>query len=94
MAQQSEKIESASFDSQKRAWRASGKHVCRHGVFFDTRGTIACPCMEPQIAADQNMAVLMPVISDELKCIVVNTFDQHQFNKLGVLQAEVRRRGW
>ena len=42
MARQSEKIESASFDSQKKAWRASGKHVCRHGVFFDTSGTWPC----------------------------------------------------
>jgi hypothetical protein len=94
MARKSEKVESESFDSQKKAWRTSGKYVCRHGIFFDSTVYIACSCMEPPSTADWSMAVLMPTISDELKCIIVDTFDQHSYQKLGVVQAEIRRRGW
>ena len=97
MTVRQQKILTQSFYVQKKAWRDAGKQVCRHGVFFDifdTRSRIACPCTDAPLDADWNRAVLMPTISDELKCIVVDTFDQHLYQKLGVVQAEIRRRGW
>ena len=47
-----------------------------------------------RLEADWSLAVLMPALHNELKCIVVDTFNPHQFQRLGVLRAEVRRRLW
>ena len=83
------------FYAVKTRWRKEGKHVCRHGVFFDAAApSRACPCLSSSCTADWSDAVLMPVLSSSLKCIVTDTFDSHTFQRLGCTQAEVRRRGW
>ena len=82
------------FHNQREAWRKSGKHVCRHGVFFNTCHRIECPCLAVPSEAGWTPAVLMPTISDEFKSIVIDTFDRHDFRRLGQLQAELKRRNW
>jgi hypothetical protein len=82
------------FSSVKKAWTKKGKHVCRHGVFFNAGGSATCPCLLPHGEADWSNAVLMPALNSSLKCIVTDTFNQHGFDRLGVLRAEARRRNW
>jgi hypothetical protein len=48
----------------------------------------------PNLEADWEHAILMPALDFELKAIVTDTFDVDQFRRLGVLQAEARRRNW
>jgi hypothetical protein len=88
----SDRLERHSFDAYKTSWKKEGKFVCRHGVFFET--TAPCPCLGPSSEADWSHARLMPVIDDELKCLTIDTFDPFVFARLGVLQAELRRRAW
>ena len=83
-----------SFESQRLEWRNAGKHVCRHGVFFDTTSPFPCPCLGPPLSADWSRAILMPALHNDLKCIVTDSFDQASFVRLGQLHAEIRRRGW
>ena len=83
------------FNAVKTRWRKEGKYVCRRGVFLDAAApSRACPCTQEASAADWNHAVLMPALHDDLKCIVTDTFARETFQRLGVLQAEARRRGW
>ena len=44
--------------------------------------------------ADWTSATLMPALDTQLKCIVTDVFDQHSYQRLGVLQAEARRRNY
>ena len=83
-----------SFEACKTQWRKQGKYICRHGVFFEAQSYAACACMDPPAEADWSSAVLMPAIDNELKCITVDTFDAHKYQRLGQLQAEIRRRKW
>ena len=89
-----ERYKTLHFDNIRRQWKREGRYVCRHGVFFTVPPVGECPCLSPQHEADWALAVLMPVLHDELKCIVADTFDPHQYQRLGVLQAEMRRRNW
>jgi hypothetical protein len=89
-----ERLERCSFESHKKAWKQEGRFVCRHGVFFDTSDTSSCPCLTPRREADWSLARLMPSIDEELKAITVDTFDAFTFQRLGCVQAELRRRGW
>ena len=82
------------FSSVKKAWAMKGKHVCRHGVFFNLGKSGSCPCLLPHGEADWKEAVLMPMLNASLKCIATDTFNQHGFDRLGVLRAEARRRNW
>jgi hypothetical protein len=77
-----------------RQWRREGKYACRHGVLYDTWSPIECPCLGPESQADWSHAVLMPALGVDLKCIVTDTFDAHNFQRLGILQASARRRNW
>ena len=77
---------------RKRTWRVEGKHVCRHGVFFNSQPLPKCLCLLPRETADWDDAVLMPVLNARL--IITDAFDAHTFERVGCLQAEVRRRGW
>ena len=83
-----------SFEKQKEAWQHSGRLVCRYGVFFQSLSRINCPCMAPPSSADWNSAVLLPVLDVRLKMIGVDTFSAYEFQRLGVLRAECRRRNW
>lgn len=89
-----DKVSNQSFDAQRRTWRQLGKFVCRHGVFFDSRVPVRCPCLQPALERDWAHARLMSAIDNELKCIVTDSFCQHEFTRIGLMQAEIRRRGW
>jgi hypothetical protein len=77
----------------KKRWRQQGKHVCRHGVFFDATPD-ACPCLQPPLEADWSEAVLMPALHHRLMCIVTDSFNRSEYQRLEVLQAEARRRNY
>ena len=94
MINRNAKLLELTFETQRKEWRRSGRHVCRHGVFFDETLPHPCPCTQTANVADWSRAILMPALHDELKCIVTDTFARETFQRLGVLQAEVRRRGW
>ena len=83
-----------SFSTPKARWIREGKHVCRHGVFFATTPPSPCPCLQPQLEADWSDARLMPALDCKLKVIVTDTFNSHDFQRLGAIHAELRRRGW
>ena len=78
----------------RRQWKREGKSICRHGVFFATPHISTCPCLQPPLEADWSTARMMPVPHEDLKCITVDTFEQWSFRRLGVIQAELRRRRW
>ena len=82
------------FYTCKAQWKREGKHVCRHGVFFDTGSSHNCLCMSPPAEADWCRAVLMPTLSEEFRCIVADTFCPHDVVRIGQLHAEMRRRNW
>ena len=86
--------ESRCFDSVKAHWKREGRHVCRHGVFFGAGFRAPCPCLSPASTADWSTAILMPALDTNLKCIVTDSFDRSEFMRLGLLQAELRRRQW
>jgi hypothetical protein len=88
-----ELLDKHEFHIVKQTWRTSGRHVCRHGVFFQ-QPRPHCPCMSDADNADWQHAVLMLALNHSLKCIVTDTFDQHTYQRLGVLQAEARRRDY
>ena len=96
MGRLSELWQKHEFDVVKKQWKQEGKYVCRHGVFFRVSSLPlrSCPCLSPRAEADWSLAALMPVLNNNLKCIVVDTFDAHQIERLGVLRAEIRRRNW
>ena len=52
--------------------------------------------MEPNTngAETWRTANFMPAIDERLKAIISVPFDLDKFTRLGVLQAEMRRRGW
>jgi hypothetical protein len=82
------------FGAMKHAWKREGKSVCRHGVFFDMAQLDSCPCLSVPGEADWSNAVLMPALHPTLKCIVTDTFNEFEYRRLGVLQAEARRLRW
>jgi hypothetical protein len=86
--------ERRSFDTQKARWRKEGKFVCRHGVFFEVGHSIQCACLGAPLEADWSFARLMPALDPTLKCVVTDSFDPHSFQRLGCIQAEMRRRNW
>ena len=94
LVQKNAKLLTQSFEHQKKEWTKSGKHVCRHGVFFNSCTLASCPCLEPPEAADWSSAVLMPAVCPELKCIVTDTFNRADFVRLAQLRAKVRRQDW
>jgi hypothetical protein len=89
-----ELLDKQEFHNVKRTWQKSGKHVCRHGVFFRQHPQSYCPCMSDDDDADWQHAVLMPALNGSLKCVVTDTFARHTYQRLGVLQAEARRRNY
>ena len=90
----SARMEHQSFTRCRDAWRASGRKVCRHGVFFRLPPARTCPCLEPYNNDAWHEAKFMPAIDEGLKTITIAPFDLEQLFRLGVLQAEMRRRQW
>ena len=90
------RLERQSFSHRRDAWRARGRKACRHGVLFCSPPSRSCPCMEPNTngAETWRTAKFMPAIDERLKAIISVPFDLDKFTRLGVLQAEMRRRGW
>ena len=94
--QQSERLDKTCLENARAKWRAAGRKVCRHGVFFASAPSRTCPCMagdNADVAAWQ-AARFMPALDEELRAIVVRRFDVTSFTRVGCLQAESRRRGW
>ena len=86
------RYDKTNFGTRKLAWIADGKVVCRHGVFFKKLPANGCACM----TAEQNPsawteAVWMPHLDWDLRAITVAPFDRVSFQRLGVLQAKLRR---
>ena len=77
-----------------RKWKAEGKYVCRHVVFFDVPSAFDSPCLRARSHADWCRALLMPALDDDLKCIVTDAFEPVSFQRIGILQAEMKRRNW
>jgi hypothetical protein len=86
--------ESCCFTEQRSRWRAHGKFVCRHGVFFDSISKVACPCLEVKSNAIWIDAVKMPAMDFDLKCLIAVPFDECNFQRLSILQAECRKFNW
>ena len=93
----SSQLERDRFMTKKAAWRAKGRTVCRHGMFFKVGGRAECHCMnmssESRPPRCDDIA-LMPVLSVTLKEIVVAPFNAQTVKRLGELRAELRRRAW
>ena len=91
-----EEIAAQSFANQRREWRRQGKFVYRHGVFFDSPGRFACPCLG-QFTEDELAwvdAKRMPALDHQLKCMVAVPFEPGSFRRLGQVQADARRMDW
>ena len=88
-------LQARRFVERRALWRASGKTVCRHGVFWRRRVLPACPCMLDDVEHVAWIdAVWMPALDHTLRCLVVTPFDAQYFRRLGILQAEARRLHW
>eukprot|EP00973_Karenia_brevis_P087842 12184472-Karenia_brevis.AAC.1 len=82
---------------RKVAWRGEGHSVCRHGVFFLGEGARSCNCLSTEALAEYQACSdvkYMVSLSHELKALVVKKFNCQEFRRLGILQAELRRRQW
>ena len=89
------RIEREAFDVKRRAWKAQGRMVCRHGVFFDCPQVPYCPCLSTEEhEAAWNVARFMPCLDEALKVLVATPFVPGAVTRLGILQAELRRRAW
>ena len=88
------RLEKQSYAVQKHGWQARGRFVCRHGVFF--RYWKACPCLTSD-SHDHSAwadAEKMPYLDEELKALTTTPFNRDRFERLGVLQARLRRQDW
>ena len=56
---------------------------------FDIGHPIQCPCLGPPLEADWSLARLMPALDFSLKCVVIDAFSPHSFQRLGCLEAEM-----
>ena len=83
------------FACRRTAWRMRRKAACRHGVLFSAMLPSGCKCgSSSSSTSDWSDARFVPALCEELKCIIAVPFVQHEFVRLGFLQAEARRRGW
>ena len=86
------RLTNTGFERQRTRWRASGKPVCRHGVFFQTLPEAGMSHNQSEVeAAVWHQARLMPDIDHDLRGIATIAFDRATVRRLGQLQAEVRR---
>ena len=82
------------FSVRRVAWRKKGRHVCRHGVFFAAPVGTACQCMGDAGHMVWTKAKFMPAIDLSLRGLIAVPFDPSRFQRLGQLQAQLRRLGW
>ena len=63
-----------------------------HGVFYKAQAAHGCDCLshDPQWTDAKYMVYL----DANLHALAVKPFDATTFTRLGVVQAELRRRGW
>ena len=89
-------IKSREFVHKRCEWKRSGRWVCRHGVFFVSTHRQACQCMSKDSSdpAAWVRARFMPALDLEVQCLVAVPFDLDSFQRLGELQAQLRRLGW
>ena len=92
--QRNARLEKYGFAFRKPAWKSLGHSVCRHGVFFATAPLPYCPCMLPESQQMWQHARFMPTIDTDTHHLFVAKFDHKKFKRIGVLRAELRRRGW
>ena len=90
----SQKLTRTSYSQRKLTWRASGHHVCRHGVFFRCSPTAGCACMTLDPDFDWRSAEFMPTLDVDLKAITTTSFELSSYTRIGKLLTEVQRRGW
>lgn len=88
------RLKSDGFLARSADWRAKGKFVCRHGVFFTSR--VACQCLSANSSDERawTQARYMPYLSEDLRALVVVPFRLEAYERLGILQARMRRRNW
>jgi len=81
------------FCNRKAAWRALGRFVCSHGVFFLRAQGGLCPCMTADACNPirWSHARWMPALDADLRVIVVRPFDLTMFRRLGQVRGELRR---
>eukprot|EP00973_Karenia_brevis_P068285 9499557-Karenia_brevis.AAC.1 len=84
------RFERTSYAVRKAAWIARGRHVCRHGMFFNRKPCHGCQCL----AQCWDHVSWMPKLDTELKALVIVPFQAHEIQRLGQIQAELRRREW
>ena len=88
-------LKEQSFHEKRDAWRNSGRRACRHGVLFADAPGVNCPCVNSTTSeGDWHSAAWMPAISEDLKALIAVKFEAANYKRLGVLQAELRRRQW
>ena len=93
--QRAKEVVARRFMERKAAWKASGKTVCRHGVFWRTCLRAPCPCLAENFEHTAWLdATWMPALDHASKNLVVTPFDAQWFRRLGFLRAEMRRLGW
>ena len=71
------KLDKCSFIVKKAAWRMHGKHVCRHGVFFQIEGAFTFPCSEAEYNRSDARWLLArheAAIDEDLRAIVTRPF--------------------
>jgi hypothetical protein len=94
MLNRCEKRAKNSYTKALREWRKEGNYVCAHGVFFDAPTPIDCPCLQKRASADWSHAVMMPALDYDLKSIGTDSFQEHAFQRIGVLRAAIRKLNW
>ena len=90
----SRRLEIESFAERKTKWQALGRYVCRHGVFFNAHQR--CSCLAPGSSSvdDWAAAKWMPHLDPDLKAMTISPFALENFERLGILQARLRRYDW
>ena len=88
------RLSSDGFNAKQVLWPRSGQFACRHGVLFARPHLRGCPCMQMTTrddAARWQHARFMPALDHDLKALVAVQFDLSGLQRLGQLQAEMRR---
>ena len=94
-ARLSMKLDREAFHTKRQAWRAAGRMVCRHGIFFQCLQAPYCPCdstAEHEVA--WNHARFMPHLDEQLKAITTAPFRRGAVTRLGMLQRSMHNKGW
>ena len=89
------RISTESFEAKRDEWRSRGFTVCRHGVFFACAAVHNCFCTSDITNGPAAChARHMPRIDPMLKAIVTVPFCSDEYIRIGLLRAELKRKGW